>query len=150
MIKLFILSSLSIWFFASPIYADAASNKEYTFVCNFEHGSSKKFVGTNLFSTSKSKIGNVVFDKVNFTSKTGRVVSNLGDMGVSIVAWEGADGLVKLHFLEKSEEFDVVFTTILVNKNDMNGKFPAAHSSHALLPGNNFEPSNYIGYCNLN
>ena len=145
-IKIFLISAIIL----ASNQAISSSNQKYKFVCEFDYGTEKKFVMQSGYSSSKSKIGRMVFDQIDFSSKTAKVSSDAGKGDVSIVAWEGDAGLIKIHFLEKSEEFDVVFTTIFANKNDLDGRFPAAHSRHVSFSGDSFEPSNFIGYCNFN
>ncbi len=127
----------------------ASEGGKHKFVCDFEYGATKNFDGQNGYSSSASKIGRVVFDQIDFSSKTGKVIGNAGQEDVSLIAWENEQGMLKVHILEKSEAFNIMFTSIYIDQKSNGKKFPAVHSRHVSIGGGSPSPSNYLGYCNL-
>ena len=127
----------------------ASDGGKHKFVCDFEYGATKNFDGQNGYSSTASKIGRMVFDQIDLSFKTGRVIGSAGREDVSLIAWENEYGMLKVHILEKGEAFNIMFTTIYIDKKTNSKKFPAVHSRHVSIGGGGPFPSNYLGYCNL-
>lgn len=131
-LKTIIFSILAIGFSS---FVFASSGVKYRFVCDFNYGSIKRFDGQGGHSSTKSKIGRMVFEQIDFLSRTGKVTREADQEDVTLIAWEGKFEATKVYILEKSETFNIIFTKIYIDKKSDNQKFPAVHSRYVSIEG---------------
>ncbi len=148
-ILLALLIVIAAIFLSYANYARASNDQQYSFLCKFNHGTSKKIDEKSTFLISNLNIEDILFKNVDFSLRTGKVVFNGYEGDISLIAWEDENSFVKVHLLEKSDDFNIIFTSIYVDKKSSAQKFPATHSRHVKVNAGNPTLENYVGFCQL-
>ncbi len=112
-----------------------------TFRCAFTVNVATEMRGDSPRPTISRDTFELVFDQVDASKGSGRMVGNQGGADVSVIA---ADEVITL--LEPLGSGAIQMTVIYLAQ-DSEGRFKAVHSRHTVAPGGNPIPSQYYGSC---
>ena len=116
---------------------------EASYRCKFSDGQSTSFDSGNPVS-KKSEFPELIFDKVNSTKGTARLIGNNGI--VEIYSLPGSDSV---HLIEKTQTGNLSIATIFTNvKYAMSNSYPVVVSRHMGIASTPLT-SQHLGLCRL-
>ena len=114
-----------------------------SFRCNFTDGQITNFDSGAPSTKHESKFAELVFDQIDTTKKTARLIGNVGVAQVQVV-----EGNQVIHLVEITSSSNLNLTSIFfTDKSKQSGAFPVVHSRHLKTSPSSPLPSQYIGLC---
>jgi hypothetical protein len=114
-----------------------------SFRCNFTDGQITNFDSGAPSTKHESKFTELVFDQIDITKKTARLIGNVGVAQVQVI-----EGTQLIHLVEITNSGNLNLTSIFfTDKSKLSGAFPVVHSRHLKTSPSSPLPSQYIGLC---
>jgi hypothetical protein len=114
-----------------------------SFRCNFTDGQITNFDSGAPSTKHESRFTELVFDQIDTTKKTARLIGNVGVAQVQVI-----EGSQLIHLVEITGSGNLNLTSIFfTDKSKLSGAFPVVHSRHLKTSPNSPLPSQYIGLC---
>ena len=114
-----------------------------SFRCNFTDGQITNFDSGAPSTKHESKFAELVFDQIDTTKKTARLIGNVGVAQVQVI-----EGSQLIHLVEITGSGNLNLTSIFfTDKSKLSGAFPVVHSRHLKTSPSSPLPSQYIGLC---
>lgn len=134
----------SKFLFMSLICLSVHGNElEVTYRCKFSDGQSTDFGAGNPIS-KKSEFPELIFDKVNLSKRTARLIGNNGAVDIQLLA--GSDSL---HLVEQTPTGNLSIATIFTNVNYVKlNSYPVVISRHMSMSSSPMV-SQYRGFCRI-
>lgn len=125
------------------ICSQAVFSQTLSFRCNFSDGQVTNFDSGNPSTKHGSKFPELVFDQIDTSKKTARLIGNIGAAQVQVI-----DGGEVIHLAEITNSGNLNLTSIFfTDKSKTSGSFPVVHSRHLKTSFASPLPSQYIGLC---
>ena len=120
-----------------------AFSQTLSFRCNFTDGQITNFDSGAPSTKHESKFTELVFDQIDTTKKTARLIGNVGVAQVQVI-----EGSQLIHLVEITGSGNLNLTSIFfTDKSKLSGAFPVVHSRHLKTSPSSPLPSQYIGLC---
>jgi len=114
-----------------------------SFRCNFTDGQITNFDSGTPSTKHESRFTELVFDQIDTTKKTARLIGNVGVAEVQVI-----EGSQLIHLVEITGSGNLNLTSIFfTDKSKLSGAFPVVHSRHLKTSPSSPLPSQYIGLC---
>ena len=129
--------------FLSLFCSTIVFSQTLSFRCNFTDGQITNFDSGAPSTKHESKFSELVFDQIDTTKKTARLIGNVGVAQVQVV-----EGNQVIHLVEITSSSNLNLTSIFfTDKSKLNGAFPVVHSRHLKTSFSSPLPSQYVGLC---
>lgn len=114
-----------------------------SFRCNFTDGQITNFDSGAPSTKHEGKFAELVFDQIDTTKKTARLIGNVGVAQVQVI-----EGSQLIHLVEITGTGNLNLTSIFfTDKSKLSGAYPVVHSRHLKTSSSSPLPSQYIGLC---
>lgn len=133
-----IIATLLSLFCSTIVFSQTLS-----FRCNFTDGQITNFDSGAPSTKHGSKFPELVFDQIDTTKRTARLIGNIGAAQVQVI-----DGNEVIHLAEITSSGNLNLTSIFfTDKSKQTGTYPVVHSRHLKTSFSSPLPSQYIGLC---